>query len=60
MILAVDSVAANEYDNRGLKPLHSKLEYKPKEVHADKGYQVSTNVSYFHSLGIKDRIQRSL
>ncbi|XOD67189.1 MAG: transposase [Flavobacteriales bacterium Tduv] len=31
MILAVDSVAANEYDSRGLNPLIRKLGYKPPE-----------------------------
>ncbi|XOD67573.1 MAG: transposase [Flavobacteriales bacterium Tduv] len=58
MILAVHSVSANEHDSRGLKPLISKLGYKPKEVYADKGYQLTTNVSYFHSRGIKYRIQK--
>ncbi|XOD66979.1 MAG: hypothetical protein ACMUEL_02885 [Flavobacteriales bacterium Tduv] len=37
-ILALHSVVANEDDSRGLKPLISKLEYKPREVYADKGY----------------------
>ncbi|XOD67841.1 MAG: transposase [Flavobacteriales bacterium Tduv] len=58
MILAVHSVAANEHDSRGLKLLISKLRYKTKEVYTDKGYQVSANVSYFHSRGIKDCIQK--
>ncbi|XOD68097.1 MAG: hypothetical protein ACMUEL_09610 [Flavobacteriales bacterium Tduv] len=42
----------------GLKVLISKLRYNPREVYADKGYQVPVNVSYFHSRGIKDRIQK--
>ncbi|XOD66722.1 MAG: hypothetical protein ACMUEL_01360 [Flavobacteriales bacterium Tduv] len=58
MILAVHSVVANEYDSRGLKPLISKLGYKPKEVYAEKDYYVPANVSYFHSRGIKDRIHK--
>ncbi|XOD67891.1 MAG: transposase [Flavobacteriales bacterium Tduv] len=58
MILAVRSVAANNHDNRGLNPLISKLEYTSREVYADKGYQVPANVSYFHSLSIKYRIQK--
>ncbi|XOD68119.1 MAG: hypothetical protein ACMUEL_09740 [Flavobacteriales bacterium Tduv] len=33
-----------------------KLGYKLIEVYGEKGYQVSANVSYFHSRGIKDRI----
>ncbi|XOD67066.1 MAG: hypothetical protein ACMUEL_03400 [Flavobacteriales bacterium Tduv] len=49
MILAVHSVAANEHDSRGLKLLISKLGYKPREIYADKGYQVPANVSYFYS-----------
>ncbi|XOD67281.1 MAG: hypothetical protein ACMUEL_04755 [Flavobacteriales bacterium Tduv] len=36
-----------------LKPLINKLGYKPREVYAEKGYQVPTNVSYFHSRGSK-------
>ncbi|XOD68262.1 MAG: transposase [Flavobacteriales bacterium Tduv] len=36
----------------------SKLGYKPREVYANKGYQVPANVSHFHSLGIKDLIQK--
>ncbi|XOD66578.1 MAG: hypothetical protein ACMUEL_00550 [Flavobacteriales bacterium Tduv] len=47
-------------DSRWLKPLISKLRYKPREVYADKGYQVAANVSYFHSRGIKDRIQKKV
>ncbi|XOD68273.1 MAG: transposase [Flavobacteriales bacterium Tduv] len=35
----------------------SKLGYKTREVYADKVHQVPTNVSYFHSRGIKNRIQ---
>ncbi|XOD67268.1 MAG: hypothetical protein ACMUEL_04670 [Flavobacteriales bacterium Tduv] len=31
MILVVHSVAANEHDSRGLKPLISKLEYNPEK-----------------------------
>ncbi|XOD68051.1 MAG: hypothetical protein ACMUEL_09335 [Flavobacteriales bacterium Tduv] len=31
------SVVANEHDSRGLKPLISKLGYKPREVYAGKG-----------------------
>ncbi|XOD67495.1 MAG: hypothetical protein ACMUEL_06010 [Flavobacteriales bacterium Tduv] len=31
MILAVHSVAANEHDSKGLKPLINKLGYKPQE-----------------------------
>ncbi|XOD66583.1 MAG: transposase [Flavobacteriales bacterium Tduv] len=58
MILAVHSVAANEHDNRRLKPLIRKLGYNPREVYADNGYQVPANVFYFHSQGIKDRIQK--
>ncbi|XOD67653.1 MAG: transposase [Flavobacteriales bacterium Tduv] len=58
MILAVHIVAANEYDSRGLKQLISKLEYKAREVYADKGYQVPVNVSYFYSQGIKYCIQK--
>ncbi|XOD68197.1 MAG: transposase [Flavobacteriales bacterium Tduv] len=46
-------MSANEHDSRGLKPLISKLEYKPREVYADKGYQGPVNVSYFHSPGMK-------
>ncbi|XOD68149.1 MAG: hypothetical protein ACMUEL_01565 [Flavobacteriales bacterium Tduv] len=38
MILATHSVAANENDSRGLKPLISKLGYKTREVYAKKGY----------------------
>ncbi|XOD68207.1 MAG: transposase [Flavobacteriales bacterium Tduv] len=57
MILALHSVVANEHDSRGLKLLIRKLGYKPREIYADKGYQVPANVSYFHSRGIKDRIQ---
>ncbi|XOD67829.1 MAG: hypothetical protein ACMUEL_08010 [Flavobacteriales bacterium Tduv] len=38
MILAVHTVAANEHDSRWIKPLISKLGYKPKKVYADKGY----------------------
>ncbi|XOD67534.1 MAG: hypothetical protein ACMUEL_06240 [Flavobacteriales bacterium Tduv] len=38
--------------------LITKLGYKPRELYADKGYQVPDNVSYFHSRGIKDRIQK--
>ncbi|XOD68021.1 MAG: hypothetical protein ACMUEL_09150 [Flavobacteriales bacterium Tduv] len=41
-----------------LKPLIRKLEYKPREVYANKGYQVPDNVSYFYSRGIKNRIQK--
>ncbi|XOD68279.1 MAG: hypothetical protein ACMUEL_08675 [Flavobacteriales bacterium Tduv] len=37
----------------------SKLRYKTREVYADKGYQVPDNVSYFHSQGIKDLIQKN-
>ncbi|XOD67993.1 MAG: hypothetical protein ACMUEL_08970 [Flavobacteriales bacterium Tduv] len=33
MILELHSVAANEHDSRGLKPLISKLGYKPREVY---------------------------
>ncbi|XOD67631.1 MAG: transposase [Flavobacteriales bacterium Tduv] len=58
MILSVHSVAVNEHDSRGLKPLISKLGYKPREVYSDKGYQVPVNMSYFHIRGIKDRIQK--
>ncbi|XOD67257.1 MAG: transposase [Flavobacteriales bacterium Tduv] len=58
MILAVHSVAANEHDSIGLKPLIRKLGYNTREVYVDKGYQVPANVSYFHSLSIKDRIQK--
>ncbi|XOD68106.1 MAG: transposase [Flavobacteriales bacterium Tduv] len=58
MIQVVYSVAANEDDSRGVKPLISKLAYNPREVYADKGYQVPTNVFYFHSRGIKYRIQK--
>ncbi|XOD68126.1 MAG: hypothetical protein ACMUEL_09775 [Flavobacteriales bacterium Tduv] len=58
MMLAVHSVAVNEYNSIGIKPLISKLGYKPIEVYADKGSQVPDNVSYFHSRGIKDRIQK--
>ncbi|XOD68268.1 MAG: transposase [Flavobacteriales bacterium Tduv] len=54
MILALHSVAANEHDRRGLKPLISKLGYTPpRKVYADKGYQLTANVSYFNSRGIK-------
>ncbi|XOD66530.1 MAG: hypothetical protein ACMUEL_00245 [Flavobacteriales bacterium Tduv] len=60
MILAVHSVATNEHDSRGLKPLISKLRYKVREVYADKSYQVLANVSYFHNQDIKDRIQKKL
>ncbi|XOD67226.1 MAG: hypothetical protein ACMUEL_04440 [Flavobacteriales bacterium Tduv] len=58
MILTVHSVTAKEHDSRGLKPLISKLVYKPREVYADKGYEVPTNVSYFHSRDIKNLIQK--
>ncbi|XOD66997.1 MAG: hypothetical protein ACMUEL_03005 [Flavobacteriales bacterium Tduv] len=58
MILAVHSVAANEGDSRELKPLIRKLGYNLREVYADKGYQVTANLSYFYNLGIKDRIQK--
>ncbi|XOD68088.1 MAG: hypothetical protein ACMUEL_09550 [Flavobacteriales bacterium Tduv] len=59
MILAVHSVAANEHDSRGLRRLINKLGYKPREVYADKVYQVpAANVSYFHNRGIKYRIQK--
>ncbi|XOD67292.1 MAG: transposase [Flavobacteriales bacterium Tduv] len=58
MILAVHSVAANEHDSIVLKTLIRKLGYKPRKVYADKGYQVPANVSYFHSRGIKDLIQK--
>ncbi|XOD67475.1 MAG: transposase [Flavobacteriales bacterium Tduv] len=58
MTLAVHSVAANNNDSIGLKPLIRKLGYDPREVYADKGYQVPANVSYVHSRGIKDRIQK--
>ncbi|XOD66990.1 MAG: hypothetical protein ACMUEL_02970 [Flavobacteriales bacterium Tduv] len=51
-------MAANEHDSRGLKPLISKLGYKLRKIYADNGYQVLANVSYFHSRGIKDRIQK--
>ncbi|XOD68071.1 MAG: transposase [Flavobacteriales bacterium Tduv] len=53
MILENHSVADNEHDSRGVKPLISKLGYKSIEVYADKGYPVPTNVSYFHSRGSK-------
>ncbi|XOD67816.1 MAG: hypothetical protein ACMUEL_07945 [Flavobacteriales bacterium Tduv] len=39
MILAVHSIAANEHDSKGLNTLTRKLVYKPREIHADKGYQ---------------------
>ncbi|XOD66646.1 MAG: hypothetical protein ACMUEL_00925 [Flavobacteriales bacterium Tduv] len=58
MILAVHSVAANEHNSRGLKLLINKLRYKPREVYADKGYQVPANVSYFHTRYLKNRIQK--
>ncbi|XOD68212.1 MAG: transposase [Flavobacteriales bacterium Tduv] len=58
MILAVHSVAANEHDSRRLKPLISKLGYKPREIYVEKGYQVPANMFYFHSRGIKDCIQK--
>ncbi|XOD67040.1 MAG: hypothetical protein ACMUEL_03250 [Flavobacteriales bacterium Tduv] len=41
-----------------IEGLISKLGYKPREVYADKGYQEATNVSCFHSRGIKKRIQK--
>ncbi|XOD67580.1 MAG: hypothetical protein ACMUEL_06525 [Flavobacteriales bacterium Tduv] len=41
-----------------IKPLISKLGYKPREVYADKDYQVPANVSYFHIRGIKDCIEK--
>ncbi|XOD68103.1 MAG: hypothetical protein ACMUEL_09650 [Flavobacteriales bacterium Tduv] len=40
MMLAVHSVAANEHDSRWLKPLISKLGYKPQRSIYNKGYQV--------------------
>ncbi|XOD68205.1 MAG: transposase [Flavobacteriales bacterium Tduv] len=52
------ALAANKHDSRGIKQLISKLGYKPREVYADKGYQVLANVSYFHSRVIKDRIHK--
>ncbi|XOD68034.1 MAG: hypothetical protein ACMUEL_09230 [Flavobacteriales bacterium Tduv] len=52
------SVAANEHNSRGGNPLIRKLGYKAREVYAEKDYQVPANVSYFHSRGIKDRIQK--
>ncbi|XOD68133.1 MAG: hypothetical protein ACMUEL_00330 [Flavobacteriales bacterium Tduv] len=58
MILAVHNIITNEHDSRGLKPLIRKLGYKPREVYVDKGYQVPANISYFHTRGIKDRIQK--
>ncbi|XOD68010.1 MAG: hypothetical protein ACMUEL_09090 [Flavobacteriales bacterium Tduv] len=58
MILEVNRVATNEHDSRELKPLISELGYNPREVYADKGYQVPVTVSYFHNRGIKDRIQK--
>ncbi|XOD66762.1 MAG: transposase [Flavobacteriales bacterium Tduv] len=56
--LAIHSVAANEHDSRALKPLINKLGYKPREIYADKGYPSPANVFYFHSRGIKYRIQK--
>ncbi|XOD67604.1 MAG: hypothetical protein ACMUEL_06660 [Flavobacteriales bacterium Tduv] len=38
----------------------SKLGYKPREEYAEKGYQPPTNVFYFHSRGIKDRIYKKV
>ncbi|XOD67736.1 MAG: hypothetical protein ACMUEL_07430 [Flavobacteriales bacterium Tduv] len=58
MILAVHIVAANEHDSIGLKPLIRKLGYKPREVYAEKDYQVPATISYFHSRDIKGRIQK--
>ncbi|XOD67707.1 MAG: hypothetical protein ACMUEL_07240 [Flavobacteriales bacterium Tduv] len=58
MILARDSLVANEYDSRWLNPLITKLGYKSREICAEKDYQVPANVSYFHSRGIKDRVQK--
>ncbi|XOD67200.1 MAG: hypothetical protein ACMUEL_04270 [Flavobacteriales bacterium Tduv] len=58
MTLAVYTLAANEHDNRGLKPLISKLGYKPRKVYENIGYQVPANVSYFHSRSIKNLIQK--
>ncbi|XOD66819.1 MAG: hypothetical protein ACMUEL_01930 [Flavobacteriales bacterium Tduv] len=46
------------HNSRGLKPLIRKLGYKLREVYAEKGYQVPVNVSYFHTRGIKNRIQK--
>ncbi|XOD68092.1 MAG: transposase [Flavobacteriales bacterium Tduv] len=57
MILAVHSVSANEHDSRGIKPLISKVDINP-EKYSNKGYQVPANVSYFHTRGIKARIQK--
>ncbi|XOD68274.1 MAG: transposase [Flavobacteriales bacterium Tduv] len=45
MILAVHNLAANEHDSRRVKPLITKLGYKPREVYAGKGYQVLANIS---------------
>ncbi|XOD67178.1 MAG: transposase [Flavobacteriales bacterium Tduv] len=49
-----------KHDRRKLKPLINKLGYKPIEVYAEKGEQVPANVSYFHSRGIKYRIQKKV
>ncbi|XOD67870.1 MAG: hypothetical protein ACMUEL_08255 [Flavobacteriales bacterium Tduv] len=57
-ILTIHSLVANEHDNIGLNPLISKLGYKPRKVYADKRHQVPANVSYFHSRGVKKRIQK--
>ncbi|XOD67807.1 MAG: hypothetical protein ACMUEL_07895 [Flavobacteriales bacterium Tduv] len=58
MILAVHSVAANENDSRGLKPLISKLRYKPREGYAEKAYQAPAKLFYFHSRSLKDHIKK--
>jgi len=60
MILSVHTVAANEYEGKGLSPLLNKLikETPPKSLFTDKGYSSKTNRDLLKSHGIKDRIQK--
>ncbi|XOD67883.1 MAG: hypothetical protein ACMUEL_08325 [Flavobacteriales bacterium Tduv] len=46
MIVAVDSVVANEYDSIGLKSLITKLGYTSREVYSDKGYHQPTCLTF--------------
>jgi len=60
MILSIHTVAANEYEGKGLSPLLSKLikEKIPESIYTDKGYSSKTNRELLKSHGIKDRIQK--
>jgi len=60
MILSLHTVAANEYEGKGLSPLLNKLEeeYLPKAIYTDKGYSSESNRLLLKSRGIKDRIQQ--